>query len=63
MRKLAPLLAPFALLLLPFLYFAPRDVIPRPAATLAMLGAVLLSLGGTHVEIDAPDARIRLHLF
>ena len=57
------LLAPFALLLTPFLYLAPRDVIPSPARTIATLGAVLLSMGGTVVEVDAPDCRIRLRLF
>ena len=57
------LLAPFAVLLTPFLYLAPREVIPSPARTLAALGAVLLSLGGTVVEVDAPDCRIRLRLF
>jgi hypothetical protein len=57
------LLAPFALLTLPLLYLAPRDIVPRPAATLAAIGGLLLSLGGTSVEVDSPDARIRLRLF
>jgi hypothetical protein len=57
------LLAPLALLVLPFLYLAPRHVIPSPARTIAVLGAVLLSMGGTVVEVDAPDCRIRLRLF
>lgn len=57
------LLAPFATLLTPLLYLAPRDVIPNPAHTVATLGVVLLSMGGTVVEVDAPDCRIRLRLF
>ena len=57
------LLAPFALLTLPFLYLAPREVLPRPAATLIGVGAVLLSLGGTEIDVDCRDARVRLHLF
>jgi hypothetical protein len=57
------LLAPFALVLTPFLYLAPRRVIPNPARMIAMLGVLLLSMGGTVVEIDAPDTRVRLRLF
>jgi hypothetical protein len=57
------LLAPFALVLLPFLYLAPRRILPDPAAALVGVGRLLLSLGGTHVEVDTPDARVRLRLF
>jgi hypothetical protein len=57
------LLAPFALLLTPLLYLAPRDVMPSPVRTVAGLGAVLLSLGGTVVDVDASDCRIHLRLF
>ena len=57
------LLAPFALLLLPFLYLAPRNIIPSPARTVAGLGAVLLSLGGTVVDVDTTDCRVHLRLF
>ena len=57
------LLAPFALLLAPLLYLAPRPYRLRPFATVAGLGQVLLSLGGTVVLVDTPDAlvRIRIH--
>jgi len=57
------LLSPFAILLTPFLYLAPRDVIEDPAHTVAALGRVLLSMGGTVVEVDAPDTHIHLRLF
>ena len=57
------LLAPFALLLLPFLYLAPRNIMPSPARTVAGLGAVLLSLGGTVVDVDTTDCRVHLRLF
>ena len=57
------LLAPFALLATPFLYLAPRDIIPDPPRAVFGLGAVLFSLSGTVVDVDTPDARIRLHLF
>jgi hypothetical protein len=57
------LLAPFALALLPFLYLAPRRILPDPAAALVGVGRLLLSLSGTHVEVDTPDARVRLRFF
>ncbi|MGZ3315519.1 MAG: hypothetical protein ACXU8Q_15225, partial [Caulobacteraceae bacterium] len=48
------LLAPFALLLSPLLYWAPRGYRERPFATVLGVGALLLSLGGTVVEVDTP---------
>lgn len=57
------LLAPFALLLAPFLAFAPRPYGERPFAVVLGVGALLLSLGGTVVEVDAREALIRIRLF
>ena len=57
------LLAPFALLLAPLLYLAPPPYGVRPFATIVGLGSVLLSLGGTEVDVDAPDALVRIRLF
>jgi hypothetical protein len=57
------LLAPFALLLAPLLYFAPRPYNVRPFATVAALGVVLLSLSGTVVDLDTPDALVRIRIF
>jgi hypothetical protein len=57
------LLAPFALLLTPLLYFAPRDMRPDPFRTVLTLGTLLLALTGTVVEVDTPDARVRLRFF
>ena len=57
------LLAPFATLLLPFLYLTPRQILESPAKTVAGLGAVLLALGGTVVEVDAPGCRVHLRFF
>ena len=57
------LLAPFAALLTPLLYLAPRHIIENPAKTVVGLGMVLLSLGGTVVDVDTPDCRIHLRLF
>jgi len=57
------LLAPFALLLAPLLYFAPRPYNVRPFATVAAVGVVLLSLSGTVVDLDTPDALVRIRIF
>jgi len=57
------LLAPFALLLAPLFYFAPRPYNVRPFATVFGLGRVLLSLSGTVVDVDTPDALVRIRLF
>ena len=57
------LLAPFALVLAPLLALSPemRGVNPYRAAV--SLGAVLLSMSGTRVSVDAPGAHIRLRIF
>lgn len=57
------LLAPFAILLTPLLYLAPRDMRPDPFRTVTTLGALLLALSGTVLEVDSPDARVRLRFF
>lgn len=57
------LLAPFALLLAPFLYFAPRRYAVRPLAAVLGVGQVLLALSGTVVDVDTPDALVRIRLF
>ena len=57
------ILAPFAILLSPLLYWVPRPYCQRPFATVFGVGALLLSLGGTVVEVDTPDALIRIRVF
>ncbi len=57
------LLAPFAILLSPLIWLAPRPYRDRPFATVIGLGVLLLSLGGTTVEVDAPDALVRIRIF
>jgi hypothetical protein len=57
------LLAPFALLLAPLLYFAPRPYGDRPWATVLAVGHVLLSLSGTVVEVEAPDTLVHIRTF
>ncbi len=56
------LLAPFALLAAPLLYFVPPYG-RRPFATVIGIGWVLLSLGGTVVEVDTPEAFVRIRGF
>ena len=56
------LLAPFAFLLAPFLYFAPRQLVARPFASVLGLGRVLLALGGTDVDVDTRDARVHIKI-
>ena len=57
------LLLPFVLVLLPvfFVVCAVMDV--NPFATLGAFLAVLGSLGGTHVEVDSPDAAVFIHVY
>jgi len=57
------LLAPFALLLAPFLYFSPRPYSVRPFATVLAVGRLLLALGGTVMDVDTRDALVRIRLF
>jgi len=58
------LLAPFAFLLAPCIYFVtPRRMRTAPFATVLGLGRVLLSLGGTVIDIDSPDAFVSLRIF
>jgi len=60
------LLSPFALLLAvlawPFLGFAPPAVRANPFTAVLVLGRLLLSLGGTVVEVDTPGALVRLRI-
>ena len=56
------LLAPFAFLLAPLIYLAPRPYRVSPLATVLGLGQLLLSLGGTVVDVDAPDALVRIRI-
>jgi hypothetical protein len=58
------LLAPLVLILAPLLWLAPPRVRPRnPYALVLALGRLLLSLGGTVVDVDTPDTLIRIRIF
>jgi hypothetical protein len=56
------LLAPFALLLTPLLYFVPRPWRLSPLATVLAVGGLLLALGGTDIDIRTHDAIVRLKI-
>ena len=56
-------LSPFALLLAPLLYLNPTPYRVRPFPTVIGVGRVLLSLGGTLVQVDTPDALISIRIF
>jgi len=56
------LLAPFALLLSPFLYVVPRPWRLSPLATVLAGGAFLLALGGTDIDVRTHDAIVRLKI-
>jgi hypothetical protein len=58
------LLAPFVFLLAPLIYVCtPPSLRAPPFATAWKLGAVLLSLGGTVVHVDTPEALVSLRIF
>jgi hypothetical protein len=59
------LLSPFALLLAPLLWvWLPASERPsRPYAAAVALGGLLVALGGTVVDIDAPGARVLIRIF
>lgn len=56
------LLAPFALLLTPILYLVPRPRGLSPLAAVLAVGAFLLALGGTDVDVRTHDAIVRLKI-
>ena len=56
-------LAPFAILLAPLIYFAPRPFRTRPLATVLGVGRLLLSLSGTVVHVDTPEALVSIRVF
>ena len=57
------LLAPFAILLAPLIYFAPSPYGYRPFATVIAIGRLLISLGGTVVDVDTPEALVRIKIY
>jgi hypothetical protein len=56
------LLAPLVLLLAPFAALSPRARGVKPLRMAWALGALLTSLSGTQIDVDAPGARVRLRI-
>ena len=56
------MLAPFAMLLAPLLLLAPPLWRMNPYVTAYAVGRVLIALSGTDIDIDAPDARVRIKI-
>lgn len=56
------LLSPFAFLLAPLLLLAPPMWRVNPYLAVFTIGRVLTALGGTEIDVDAHDARIRLRI-
>ena len=56
------MLAPFAMLLAPLILLAPPLWRVNPYVTVYAVGRVLIALGGTDIDVDAPDARVRIKI-
>jgi hypothetical protein len=56
------MLAPFAMLLAPLILLAPPLWRMNPYVTVYAIGRVLIALGGTDIDVDAPDARVRIKI-
>ena len=58
------ILSPVPLLFAPLAYFAPAYYRPaNPYAAVLAIGRLLISLGGTVVDVDTPDCLVRIRLF
>ena len=58
------ILSPFAILAAPLLLLlAPQTRGIRPFRAVFALGGLLFALSGTVVDVDTPDALVRLHLY
>jgi hypothetical protein len=57
------ILSPFAVLAAPLLLLAPRTGVRRPFSAVFALGRTLLALSGTVVDVDTPDALVRIRIF
>jgi hypothetical protein len=57
------LLAPLALLFAPFVWIAMPHRPRNPYAAAIALGRVLVSLGGTIVDVEAPGSRLFIRIY
>jgi|GraSoiStandDraft_46_1057282.scaffolds.fasta_scaffold978946_1 hypothetical protein len=56
------ILAPFAILLAPLILLAPPLWRMNPYETAYAVGRLLLALGGTDIDVDTPEARVRIKI-
>jgi hypothetical protein len=57
------LLSPIPLVLAPLGYLVPPRLRPDPFFLVFALGELLLSLRGTVVDVDTPDALVRIRIY
>jgi hypothetical protein len=57
------ILSPFAILAAPLLLLAPQARGIRPFRAVFAVGAALFALSGTVVDVDTPDALVRLRIY
>ncbi|MEJ0064732.1 MAG: hypothetical protein WDM85_04285 [Caulobacteraceae bacterium] len=57
------ILSPFAILAAPLLLIAPRTRRIRPFRAVFVIGATLFALSGTAVDVDTPDALVRIRIY
>lgn len=56
-------MAPLVFAVTPFLYLAPRRVLPDPLGLVLGVGRLLLSTSGAVIEVSTPGADLRIRLF
>ena len=58
------ILAPFAILAAPLLLLVPQmRGLRRPFRAVFAIGQVLFAISGTVVDVDTPDALVRIHIY
>ena len=57
------ILSPFAILCAPLLMLAPQTRGIRPFRAAFAIGAMLLALSGTEVDVDTADALVRIRIY
>jgi hypothetical protein len=57
------ILSPFAILAAPLLLLAPQTRGIRPFRAVFAIGRILFALSGTVVDVDTPDALVRIRIY
>ena len=57
------ILSPFAILFAPLLLLAPQTRGIRPFRAVFAVGALLLALSGTVIDVETPDALVRIRIY